>query len=149
MKSDASVTISSTVWLYRMVLGAMCGVTKDSNSKEDRKDIVTIQEIGIIWMRNVLVSFTGRNYTVFSIYRVFSLAAATCPKLPSFESGWFLPGTCNTGKTYPGESCSVYCRLGYRKSEEFPIVSCRDDLTWSVHITPDILQQFCVRGLCK
>lgn len=64
VKSDALVITSSTVWWYRVVLSAMCGVMKDSNSKEDLKDIATKQEIGIILMRNVLVSFFGRNLSI-------------------------------------------------------------------------------------
>ncbi|ENN81575.1 hypothetical protein YQE_02104, partial [Dendroctonus ponderosae] len=72
-------------------------------------------------------------------------SVATCPKLPSFQGGWFLPGVCNTGSIYPGDSCSIHCRLGYRKLQPIHSVTCEDDLRWSLDMTQDVLERICVK----
>ncbi|KAJ8931727.1 hypothetical protein NQ314_015325 [Rhamnusium bicolor] len=71
---------------------------------------------------------------------------ATCPSLPPIQHGWYLPGICNSGRIYMGESCKVYCRKGFKRRPEFNNYLCGDDLQWYPQIDSELLQDSCIRG---
>ncbi|CAG9856042.1 unnamed protein product [Phyllotreta striolata] len=70
---------------------------------------------------------------------------ATCPKLPSIQNGWYLPGVCNSGRTYIGESCSVYCRKGFAIREDVQKFTCDSNMNWKPLVRPEMLYNACTR----
>ncbi|XP_072400002.1 uncharacterized protein [Diabrotica undecimpunctata] len=70
---------------------------------------------------------------------------ATCPKLPSIQNGWYLPGVCNSGRTYIGESCSVYCRQGFMLKAGIEKYVCDPNMNWMPTVRPDALYNACTK----
>ncbi|XP_074028257.1 uncharacterized protein [Leptinotarsa decemlineata] len=72
---------------------------------------------------------------------------ATCPKLPPIQNGWYLPGVCNSGRTYSGESCEIYCRKGFVAKQDIEKYVCDSNMQWMPNVRPEHLRDACVRHL--
>ncbi|KAG5877748.1 hypothetical protein JTB14_000542 [Gonioctena quinquepunctata] len=72
---------------------------------------------------------------------------ATCQKLPPIQNGWYLPGVCNSGRTYPGEYCEIHCRKGFIPREDIGKFVCDSNMQWMPTVREENLQDACVRSL--
>lgn len=98
--------------------------------------------------------YIARIYSLLVTYvtYVFIRIAVSCPRLVTPTHGRVLPSSCTTGKTFPGETCQISCRRGYRPAPWADdlgarrTIQCLPSLVWRPQYSPEQLHGICIKG---
>lgn len=75
------------------------------------------------------------------------IPAIACPRLGQIARGRLVPSTCMTGKTFPGDKCTLECQRGHKSVLRFDTLTCLSDLQWDNIVSEEKMWDACVQGI--
>lgn len=100
--------------------------------------------------------YTCPGTILVSEIKLVQYLAVSCPRLDSPTNGRLLPSSCTTSKTFPGDSCRLSCRRGYRPAPwaistlgSSRTLQCTASLSWTPQNVAEKISEVCVKTILE